>query len=228
MMSPARSMKRERFFATSLAWPVPLAWQPSGASPQHGHPRHGLRVHWQVRPWRTAGARRSGLRQLRRRRAARGAAGTACSFDEGVERRRTGVSQHQHQHRKGRTGDAAAAVRCRKAPFHSEPRLEAALRPPYGTWAPHPRVPRGPLAGAALLLALEPETPGPFVVCGGAPSRRDPRRTWALPYRAQMEGRFSFWRSTSGPPPPGPGTPEPIVCPGRLGLGLSLEVPSGK
>jgi hypothetical protein len=51
----------------------------------------------------------------------------------GVERRRSGVSQHHPSHGKAALATLRPPSAAQTAPFHSKPRLEAVLHPLFGT-----------------------------------------------------------------------------------------------
>jgi hypothetical protein len=131
MMSHARSMQRKRCLCRQLGMAGTVSMGTRRARPQHGHPRHGLRV--QVRPCRAASAPRSGRRQLHRRRAARGAPvlrqphsrSTKASRDAGP------VFLNTIPHGKAALATLRPPSAAQTAPFHSKPRLEAALHPPF-------------------------------------------------------------------------------------------------
>jgi hypothetical protein len=95
----------------------------------------------------------------------RGAAGRVGAFSSPMASKDAGpVFLNTTSHAKGCTRDAAAAIRRPTAPFHSKPRLEAALHPPFrylnsdtisGFRAP---------SRARSRVWLEPETP--CIECG--------------------------------------------------------------
>ena len=118
VMSHARSMQRKRCLCRQLGMAGTVSMRTRRAR-LHSTGTHGMdcacrcdRAARLVRPVRDVDSCTADELHV-----GSSAAATAFSFTEGVERRRSGVSQH-HPSRKGCTRDAAAAVRCQTAPFH--------------------------------------------------------------------------------------------------------------
>jgi hypothetical protein len=110
----------------TAAWHCTVSMGASSTAPHekrtHAHPRHGLRL--QMRPYRAASTRRAGLRQCC----------SSCCWkrilvNKGVERRRTGVSQHHPSHEKAAVAPLRLPSAAQTAAFHSKYRLEAAPHP---------------------------------------------------------------------------------------------------
>ena len=140
-----------------------------------------------MRPYRAASTRRAGLRQCC----------SSCCWkrilvNKGVERRRTGVSQHHPSHEKAALAPLRLPSAAQTAAFHSKYRLEAAPhpfgRPDFINFRYYFRV-RAP---SRPLLAGLARSGNSLHRVRSAPSRGSPRRTWAFPRRAQMAAPFSF------------------------------------
>ena len=134
MRTHAKSCMQHETYALpcTAAWhgTARKAWGPSSTAPHekrtHAHPRHGLRL--QMRPYRAASTRRAGLRQCC----------SSCCWkrilvNKGVERRRTGVSQHHPSHEKAALAPLRLPSAAQTAAFHSKNRLEAAPHPFWTT-----------------------------------------------------------------------------------------------
>jgi hypothetical protein len=110
----------------TAAWHCTVSMGASSTAPHekrtHAHPRHGMCL--QMRPYRAASTRRAGLRQCC----------SSCCWkrilvNKGVERRRTGVSQHHPSHEKAAVAPLRLPSAAQTAAFHSKYRLEAAPHP---------------------------------------------------------------------------------------------------